>query len=90
MGTPENVNFGWNDYESHLCSSVNDLKNYSTFSNVTLVRGKTQVKVILASFSRVLHDHPHPHLPQECPNEKHGVDFGLHVLWQSRIRDGGH
>jgi len=68
MGTPENVSIGWNDYESHMCSSIKDLRNDSTFSDVTLVCGKTQVeahKVILSSFSlffsRVLHDNPHPH-----------------------------
>jgi len=68
MGTPENLNIGWSDYESHLCLSVKDLRNDSTFSDVTLVCGKTQVKahkVILSSFSlffsRVLHDNPHTH-----------------------------
>lgn len=68
MGTPENVNIEWSDYESHLCSSVKYLRNDSTFSDVTLVCRDTQVeahKVILASFSvffsRVLHDNPHPH-----------------------------
>jgi len=67
MGTGD-VNIGWSDYESHLSSSVKDLRNDSTFCDVTLVCGKTQVeahKVILSSlslfFSRVLHDNPHPH-----------------------------
>jgi len=68
METPENVNICWNDYESHLSSSVKDLRNDTSFCDVTLVCENTQVeahKVILSSFSlffsRILHENPHPH-----------------------------
>lgn len=68
MGSPDKLTIFWKDYDSHFRSSIKNLRNDSSFCDVSLICKDFQVKVhkvILASssltFSRILHRNSHPH-----------------------------
>lgn len=71
MERPNKIDIRFNDHQSHLCSSVKDLRYDSDFTDVTIICENNTVveahKVILASFSRyfrrVLRDNSLPHRP---------------------------